>query len=255
MKTPYLTSETLRVTHGFFGCANGVSTGIYAGLNCGRGSGDDAQAVQTNYEIVAAEMGINEKNLFSLCQIHSTEVVEITANSQSKQRPKADAMVTKLGGAALGIVTADCVPVLFFDPDSNIIGAAHAGWNGAVSGIIGNTIEAMVGLGAKRENIRACVGPCISQTAYEVGQEFFENFLDADQNNAQFFINGQAGKYQFNLPRFVITNLRHQEIHSTDWIEKCTYANDSEYFSYRRTTHRNEVDYGRQISVITNSAY
>ncbi len=162
-------------------------------------------------------------------------------------------MVTNLPHIGLGIVTADCAPILFCDPRHKIIGAAHAGWKGALTGVVGATIEAMVTLGATRDTICAAVGPCISQNKYEVGQEFFEKFTDDTSDHSRFFINGHAGKYHFDLPGFVITQLRQQDICAIDWVNKCTYTNDSEYFSYRCTTHRQESDYGRQLSVITNS--
>ena len=252
MNIPYLKSKAIPRRHGFFGRVGGISNGIYTSLNCGQGSKDNAISVQQNRAHVADALGISAANLLSLDQIHSTNVVEIVDRNWPEPRPKADAMVSKLPNTGLGIITADCTPVLFCDPASNVIGAAHAGWKGAVNGIVAATVNAMIEIGADKSNIRAVVGPCISQTAYEVGQEFLESFIDENPTNAQFFANGMAGKYQFDLPRFVITKLNQSDIHSVDWLNKCTYTNEVEYFSYRRATHRNEPDYGRQLSVITN---
>ncbi len=239
--------------HGFFGRQGGSSTGIYASLNCGQGSDDVLEAVAKNRNIVAKKMRVPADNLLSLHQIHSAKVITVESSDWPKNRPQADAMVTALPDIGLGILTADCAPVLFADPQKNVIGAAHAGWKGAMTGIIENTITAMINLGAKRENIHAVIGPTISQQAYEVGQEYFEAFHDENPDYARFFINGKAGKYQFDLPGFVITKLNEQHIRSAEWVKKCTYTLDSQYFSYRRATHKQEPDYGRQISVITNS--
>ena len=239
--------------HGFFGRQGGCSSGIYNSLNCGQGSDDVLESVAGNRDIVAKNMQITTDNLLSLHQIHSNIVVTVESGTWPQNRPKADAMVTALPDIGLGILTADCAPVLFADPQKNVIGAAHAGWKGAMTGIIENTVTAMINLGAKRENIRAVIGPTISQQAYEVGQEYFEAFHDENPDYTRFFINGKAGKYQFDLPGFVITKLDEQRIHKAEWVKKCTYTLDSQYFSYRRATHRQEPDYGRQISVITNS--
>ncbi|MCF6305629.1 MAG: peptidoglycan editing factor PgeF [Rhodobacteraceae bacterium] len=240
-------------SHGFFGRKGGVSQGLFFSLNCGYGSGDAERSVMENRQKISEYVNIPDANLLFLQQIHSNQVVVVDTPNWPDRQPKADAMVSALPDIGLGILTADCAPVLFSDPDQKIIGAAHAGWKGAASGIIGNTIDAMINLGAKRENIRAVIGPTISQQSYEVGQEFFENFYDDNTDNARFFINGKAGKYLFDLPDFVITDLNAQKIHSAEWVKKCTYTFEKEYFSYRRATHRNEPDYGRQISVITNS--
>ncbi len=216
------------------------------------GSDDQKDLINQNRDSVAKTLTIAPANLLSLHQIHSNTVIVITDAKTCDTRPKADAMVCALPNIGLGILTADCAPILFCDPDQKIIGAAHAGWKGAIAGIVGNTVEAMVKLGAKRKNIRAVIGPTISQQAYEVGQEFFETFHDDNPLNSRFFINGKPGKYLFDLPEFVITELNNQRIQSAEWVNKCTYMLENKYFSYRRATHQNQPDYERQISVITN---
>ena len=186
MSLEILKSDVLSdVSHGFFTRKGGVSKGIYEGLNCGVGSADDKDAVAANRAFVADAMGVEA--LATVHQIHSANVVTITANSDLSERPKADALVTAREGVALGILTADCQPVLFSDPVAGVIGAAHAGWRGAVDGVLEATIDAMEGIGANRANISAAIGPAISQSAYEVGPEFFEEFLSEDPNYSRFF--------------------------------------------------------------------
>ncbi|MBL4872146.1 MAG: peptidoglycan editing factor PgeF [Rhodobacteraceae bacterium] len=251
MMLNHLSDPSLNPTrHGFFTREHGVSEGIYAGLNCGTGSSDDPALVQTNRDRVAEATGLAVSALLSLHQVHSANVIEITEAQWAGERPKADAMVTKTKGIGLGILTADCAPVLFSEPDAQVIGAAHAGWRGAMSGVTDNTIDAMIRLGAKRENISAVIGPCISQAAYEVGQEFFETFADENPDYTQFFINGKGDKMQFDLPSFVLHRLREAGIKSAAWVGECTYSTPKKYYSYRRTTHAGEADYGRLISVI-----
>ena len=251
MMLNHLSDSDLRPTrHGFFTREFGVSKGIYTGLNCGTGSSDDPALVKTNRALVAEAIEVSPNALLSLHQVHSADVIEITEPEWSGERPKADAMVTKTKGIGLGILTADCAPVLFSDPDAKVIGAAHAGWKGAMSGITDSTIDAMVRLGAKRENISAAIGPCISQASYEVGQEFFETFADENPDYTRFFINGTGGKMQFDLPSFVLHRLRESGIKTANWVGECTYAAPKKFYSYRRTTHAGEPDYGRLISVI-----
>ncbi len=236
--------------HGFFTREHGISTGIYAGLNCGTSSSDDTELVSTNRARVAEATGLPTNALLSLHQVHSAEVITVTEPYWSGERPNADAMVTKTKGIGLGILTADCAPVLFSDPVAKVVGAAHAGWKGAIFGITDNTIEAMIRLGANRENISAVIGPCISQSAYEVGQEFFETFADENPDYTRFFINGKDDKMQFDLPSLVVHRLRTAEIKTATWVRECTYSAPHKYYSYRRTTHAAEPDYGRLISVI-----
>ncbi len=236
--------------HGFFTREFGVSDGIYAGLNCGTGSSDDPALVKINRARATQAAGLPSGALLSLHQVHSSKVIEVTAPAWLGERPKADAMVTKNPRIGLGILTADCAPVLFSDPNAKVIGAAHAGWKGAMNGITENTIDAMIRLGANRENITAAIGPCISQAAYEVGQEFFETFAVENPDYTRFFIDGKGDKMQFDLPSFVLHRLREAGIKTAAWVNECTYATPKKYYSYRRTTHAGEPDYGRLISII-----
>ena len=250
MSLEILKSDLLHgVEHGFFTRKGGVSEGIFEGLNCGRGSDDPAEAVEQNRARVAAELGVTSDNLRSVHQYHSD--VAIVANETVPQTPpKADAMVCKTSGVALGILTADCAPVLFADREAGVVGAAHAGWKGAVGGVLEATLAAMEKLGAKRANTSAAIGPCISQRAYEVGPEFLERFLDEDPEFQRFFAGGQGDKAQFDLPGFALHRLREAGIEQAEWIGHCTYSDPARFYSYRRTTHAGEPDYGRLISVI-----
>ncbi|MEM7243258.1 MAG: peptidoglycan editing factor PgeF [Pseudomonadota bacterium] len=241
-----LTSDHIKSRHGFYTRAGGISAGIYAGLNCGFGSQDEKKNVTENRRRVENDMGLNA--LYTVYQHHSSDVVVL--EGAFDPATKADAMVSTQTGIGLGILTADCAPILFHDPKNNVIGAAHSGWKGAVLGITENVVGAMIKLGAERREICATIGPCISQKNYEVGQDFLEEFMDADPINSQFFINGAAGKYHFDLPSFCLAALRKEEIKSADWVGACTYNDEAHYYSYRRSTHRKEPDYGRLISVI-----
>lgn len=236
------------VKHGFFTRKGGASSGIYDGLNCGVGSSDHADTVAANRQRVADEMGVSIEALSGVHQHHSADVLTISAPSNT--RPKADAMVTNTEGLALGILTADCQPVLFADPDAGVIGAAHAGWKGALDGVLARTVDAMEALGATRANISAAIGPCISQRAYEVGPEFFEDFIAQDMEYTRFFANGAGDRMQFDLPGFGLHMLRQAGVENVEWIGHCTYSDEERFYSYRRTTHRKEPDYGRLISVI-----
>ncbi|MBU9698050.1 peptidoglycan editing factor PgeF [Rhodobacteraceae bacterium HSP-20] len=243
-----ITSDALAARHGFFTRKGGASSGIFAGLNCGPGSSDQAEVVAINRARVAEAMGVAPDHLLSVHQIHSPDVIHVTAPLADK--PRADAMVTATPGLALGVLTADCQPVLFHDAQARIIGAAHAGWRGTRDGVLEATVDAMVALGARRDNITAVIGPTISQSAYEVGPEFFENFTDDDRDNARFFIAGQNGRYLFDLPAFGLSRLRAAGVGHAEWTRHCTYRDSERFFSYRRTTHAAEADYGRLISVI-----
>lgn len=234
--------------HGFFTRAGGASSGIFAGLNCGFGSSDQHDIVAINRGRVAQAMGVSATHLLGVHQIHSADVV--TIDEVTTDKPKADALVTATKGIALSVLTADCQPVLFADKDAGVIGAAHAGWKGALDGVLDRTIDAMIALGAARENIVAVIGPSISQRAYEVGEDFAEQFIDLDARNARFFANGAAGKMQFDLPAFGLSRLRAAEIKDAAWTRHCTYKDEDRFYSYRRTTHRKEADYGRLIAAI-----
>jgi len=249
MTLEIITSDALNTRHGFFTRIGGASAGIFAGLNCGPGSSDQDDVVQMNRHMVAKSLGVTDENLATLYQIHSPKVITLDA-PLTGARPKADAMVTKTKGLALGILTADCAPILFYDRTSRTIGAAHAGWKGALSGVIGAVIRAMEALGADRQTIHATVGPCISQQSYEVGQEFLEAFIAEGMRYSEFFAQGEGDRYQFDLPRFCLHQLRAEEIGQANWSGHCTYADEERFFSYRRATHRHEPDYGRQISAI-----
>ncbi|MEY4706699.1 MAG: hypothetical protein RJB58_422 [Pseudomonadota bacterium] len=240
------------VAHGFFGREGGVSTGLYASLNCGPGSRDAPEAVTENRRRVTAELGAHE--LVSLSQIHSPIVH--TLDSAPPQRLEGDAMVTAIPGLALGILTADCAPVLLADPRARVIGAAHAGWKGALGvidgrGVLEATLDAMEKLGADRGRIAAAIGPCISQANYEVGWDFRDRFLEQGLRNRKFFTpSGKEGHYHFDLEDYAAHRLTNAGIVSVEKMGVCTYPPESGFFSFRRTTHAGEPDYGRQGSAI-----
>ncbi|WP_025899719.1 peptidoglycan editing factor PgeF [Sneathiella glossodoripedis] len=245
-------SEILKdpcVTHGFFTRRGGVSNGVYAGLNCGAGSDDLPENVQKNKKIVCEKL--NADKLKTLYQIHSNRVEIITQQSDVLLREKADAMVTRDPGIALGVLTADCVPILFADTDHRVIGAAHSGWKGTLSNIAANVIENMLELGAKKTSICAAIGPAIQQQSYEVGPEFPAPFLEKNQSSEQYFRpSPKEGHFLFDLTALVRDQLLDLGIKQVDLIARDTYANEQDFFSYRRMCHRNEDDYGRQISAI-----
>ena len=244
-----LTSDLLApFAHGFFTRRGGSSSGIFAGLNCGPGSSDQAGAVAMNRARVADALGLPSDALLSLNQVHSADVVTVT--HATADRPRADAMVTATPGLGLGILTADCQPVLFADARAGVVGAAHAGWKGALSGVLEATLDAMESLGARREDTAAVIGPCISQRAYEVGPEFLDAFLSEDPENTRYFANGDGDRYQFDLPAYGLDRLRRAGIGQAEWTRHCTYSDADRFYSYRRTTHAGEADYGRLISVI-----
>lgn len=249
MTLQLLTSNLLSpVKHGFFTRKGGSSSGIFEGLNCGPGSSDQSQAVAINRARVADEMGVAPDHLVSIHQVHSPDVVTLTKPEDAQTR--ADAMVTATPGIALGILTADCQPVLFADAKAGVVGAAHAGWKGALDGVLEATLDAMEALGADRTNTSAVIGPCISQAAYEVGPEFLDSFMAEDPDNSRFFAGGQGDRVQFDLPAYGLHRLRQAGIGAAEWTRHCTYGDPDKFFSYRRTTHKGEADYGRLISVI-----
>lgn len=245
------TSLTLpKITHGFFTREGGYSTGQFSSLNCGLGSGDDIAVVTENRMQVAASLGVANTHLVSTYQVHSADVLVVDA--PFSERPMADGMVTAAAGIALGVLTADCGSVLFADEKARVIGACHAGWKGALSGVTDNVIIAMEKLGAKRENIAAVVGPTISQAAYEVGPEFSRTFIEAEITNRKYFMPSvKVNHYMFDLPRYLIDRMRNFGVGDVQDLALCTYEDEEWFFSYRRATHRNEKDYGRLISVIT----
>lgn len=249
MTLEILTSDDLHGTrHGFFTRRGGASSGVFEGLNCGQGSSDLAEAVAINRARVAQAMSVDPEALMGVHQIHSPDVV--TLHDSTPARSRADALVTATPGLALSILTADCQPVLFSDPQNGVIGAAHAGWKGALAGVLENTVTAMEQLGAERAQITAVIGPSISQTAYEVGPEFHESFVAQNPDHSRFFASGTNGRYQFDLPAFGLETLRRTGIKQASWTRHCTYSDPDRFYSYRRSCHAQEADYGRLISVI-----
>lgn len=249
MTLDMITHDSLApVRHGFFGRKGGASSGVYAGLNCGFGSSDQHDIVAINRARVAEAVGVSPTHLVGVHQIHSADVVTVTKANDN--RPKADGLVTSTPGVALSVLTADCQPVLFADQTAGVIGAAHAGWQGAMDGVMEATIDAMCALGADRGDIAAVIGPSISQSAYEVGPEFIERFLDSDPDTARFFASGEGDRYQFDLPAYGLSRLRAAGIKSAEWTRHCTYSTPDRFYSYRRSVHQKEADYGRLIAAI-----
>ena len=246
--------STPSMVHGFFGRQGGVSEGIYAALNCGVGSHDDRVHVIENRNRVLAALSPGA-TLLTLHQIHSPRTVTVDSPWEIGKGPQADAMVTSRPGVALGILTADCAPVLLADREARVIGAAHAGWKGAAGGVIESVLRAMESLGARRKRIAAAIGPCISQANYEVGPEFRQSFLAAAPAHARFFVAAaRDAHWQFDLEGFVAAQLATAGIGDVARLSACTYAREAEFFSFRRATHRGEKDYGRQVSAIALTA-
>jgi len=238
-----------RLPHGFLGRRGGMSIGECAGLNVGFGSNDDPEAIAGNRRLAIAAIH-PEAELATVHQIHSAEVVVADQSWPQDERPRADGMVTDTPNLLLGILTADCAPVLFADHNAVVVGAAHAGWRGALAGVTDATIEAMEELGAKRENIHAAVGPCVGQPSYEVDEAFRDRFLHADTDNARFFITGRSGKPHFDLEAYVVHRLILAGIAEIEALNLDTYPDTQRFFSFRRSTHLGEADYGRQLSAI-----
>lgn len=238
-----------RLAHGFFGRPGGVSKGVYAGLNCGPGSGDEREAVLENRRRAMDNLG--GPALVTCYQVHSATCVTVTEAWAIGEAPHADAMVTNRPGLALGILTADCAPVLFADAEAGVIGAAHAGWKGAIGGVTDAVLTAMEALGAKRSAISAAIGPCIAQASYEVDGAFRDRFLAAASGNDRFFTNGaREGHYHFALESYVVQRLADAGVSDTVPLRNDTYADSDRFFSFRRATHRGETDYGRDLSAI-----
>ncbi|MBB3136762.1 hypothetical protein FHS26_004519 [Rhizobium pisi] len=238
------------IRHGYFTRAGGVSKGIYRGLNVGLSSSDERENIIENRRRVAAWFGLPLERLATVHQVHSPDVVTVGADYDGA-RPDADAMVTAVPGIALGVLAADCGPILFADPDNRVIGAAHAGWKGALTGIIENTVAAMEALGADRDNIVACLGPSISQASYEVGPEFVDRFITENPDYERFFLPSATPRHaMFDLPALTVERLTRAGVRAES-LGLCTYPDSERFFSYRRTTHLKEADYGRQISAIS----
>ncbi len=239
-----------RIRHGFFTRTGGVSEGIYAGLNVGIGSDDDRDRVIENRARVAAWFDLPLDRLATLHQVHSPDVIVVDEQSAASERPKADAMVTNVPGIVLGVLSADCGPILFADAEAGVIGAAHAGWKGALHGVLENTVEAMVSLGADRARITAVLGPSIGPKSYEVGPEFVANFKAVDPSYEVFFsASDKPGHAMFDLPSLTVRRLTEAGVRAEN-LDLDTYPDPERFFSYRRTTHAKEPDYGRQISAI-----
>jgi YfiH family protein len=242
------------ISHGFFGSQGGVSTGLYTSLNAGRGSDDAVEAVAENRARIAAAVGAEDSTrLISCHQHHSSKVVPLSGSEtgpNSQVSLLADAMVTREAGLALAILTADCVPILFADETTGVIGATHSGWKGAIADISTNTLEAMEALGADRSRICAAVGPCIGQASYEVGPEFRETFLSHSAASDRFFVKGLEDRFQFDIQGFVYAGLVRAGVCRIDVIAHDTCALDKQYFSNRRRNHQGLPDYGRNASVI-----
>lgn len=250
MTLEILTSELLTpLTHGFFTRRGGASSGVFEGLNCGQGSSDQTEIVAINRARVAAAMAVPADRLVTVNQVHSANVVEVTGPATGPL-PRADALVTRTPGLALAVLTADCQPVLLADPQAGVVGAAHAGWKGALSGVLEATVDAMVGLGASPARIHAAIGPSISQRAYEVGPEMFDVFVAETPENARFFAQGNGDRLQFDLPGFGLARLRAAGVGEAEWTRHCTYSEPERFYSYRRATHLKEADYGRLLSAI-----
>jgi polyphenol oxidase len=240
--------------HAFFSREGGVSDGIYAGLNGGLGSNDDPAAVAENRRRMAAQMGVPPSHFLSVHQIHSPDAAVATGPWQGASRPRADAIVTRTEGLAIGITAADCGPLLLVDPNARVIGAAHAGWKVALTGIVESTIAAMEKLGAERAGIVAAIGPLIRQPSYEVGSEFVERFMEEDAENTLFFLPAaREGHAMFDLAGFIRARLENAGVLVIDDIGIDTYS-DERFFSYRRSVHRKEPDYGRHVHAIVLEA-
>lgn len=239
------------IRHGFFTREGGVSGGVYVSLNCGFGSGDRYENVRQNRVRVAAKLGTNGAELVTVRQVHSSRVIVADASWQPEAAPEADAVVTRTPSLAVGVLTADCTPILFADSDAAVVAAAHAGWKGAKAGIIDSVIETMEGLGARRDRICVAIGPTISAAAYEVGPEFEAAFLDDDVANGKYFARpAPEARSHFDLPGYCRDRAQAARIAHVESLNLCTYQNESLFFSYRRSVHRAEADYGRQISAI-----
>jgi YfiH family protein len=249
-----LLSAVPGLRHAFFSRDGGVSDGIYAGLNGGIGSNDDPAKVAENRRRMAEQMGVTLDHFLTLFQVHSPDAVVASAPWDTASRPRADAIVTRAEGLAIGVTAADCGPILFVDPNARVIGAAHAGWKGALTGIIESTVGAMEGLGAERAGIVAAIGPLIRQPSYEVGNEFVERFMEEDAENTLFFLPAaREGHAMFDLAGFIRARLENAGVLVIDDIGIDTYS-DERFFSYRRSVHRKEPDYGRHVHAIVLEA-
>ena len=238
-----------KINHCFFSKKNGFSTGIYSSLNCGPGSNDSGLKVKKNLNLVSKKMKIKNNNLILMNQIHSNKVIIINKKNIKSKKIKCDALITSLKGVALGVLTADCVPIILYDEINHVIGCVHAGWKGALSGIIKNTIYKFKELNSINK-ISASVGPCIGNKSYEVKIDFYQNFMKETMSNKRFFKKKENGKYLFNLRSYVNNKLKINGIRNIDNVDFDTFKDNGNFFSYRRSQKLGEVDYGRCISTI-----
>jgi polyphenol oxidase len=253
MTLEILISDTLTpLRHGFFTRRGGASSGVFHGLNCGNGSSDQTDVVSINRARVAQALDVPPAALVSANQVHSADVltVEAIVDGGAGTLGRGDALVTATPGVALSVLTADCMPVLLADHDAGVVGAVHAGWRGALAGVLEATLDAMEALGAAREDITAVIGPCISQRAYEVGPEFLETFMAEEAGYDRFFTAGTGDRYLFDLPGFGLKRLRDAGVGHAEWTRHCTHSQPDLFYSYRRATQMGEADYGRLISAI-----
>lgn len=235
--------------HGFFTRRGGASSGVFRGLNCAAGSTDQSDVVLINRARVAHVLDVPPEALVNASQVHSAVVHSVSDPAAVPNGP-ADALVTATPGVALSVLSADCMPVLMADHAAGVVGAVHAGWRGALAGVIEATLEAMEALGAARANVTAVIGPCISQRAYEVGPDFLDAFLAEDEANQRFFAGGAGDRYHFDLPGFGLSRLRAAGVGHAEWTRHCTYSQPDLFYSYRRAIRNGEADYGRLISAI-----
>ena len=250
MNAPFVTARTLDdIAHGFFGRRGGVSDGDLASLNCGLGSSDDPALIAENRRRVAYAV-LPGAALTGLYQVHGNRCVIVDSETDLAARPEADALATRTPGILLGILTADCVPVLFADREAGVVGAAHAGWKGAIAGVTDATLDAMESLGARRANIAVAIGPCIARASYEVDEAFVARFLSDDPANERFFAAGKPGHAMFDIAAYVAARLAAAGVTRIAIGGQDTYAQAQDYFSYRRACHKGEDTYGRQLSVI-----
>ena len=249
MSLDIVRSGLLDVPHGFFGRKGGVSVGAVAGLNCGLGSDDDPRAIETNRRL-ASDAIIPGAPLASVYQVHSPTAVIVTEAVPNDARPQADALVTDRPGLLLGVVTADCAPILLADTDARVIAAAHAGWRGATAGVTEQTIGRMISLGAKVERIAAAVGPCLGKASFEVDHDFAERLLADDPDHDRFLAEGSSGKPHFDLEAYLVARLAAAGVRRIEATSLDTYVLEDRFYSYRRATHRHEPTYGRQLSLI-----
>lgn len=254
MSPPFLTAGTLNlhgVAHGFFTRGGGVSEGVYASLNGGVGSRDAPQAVAENRARIAATLGLTAEQLAVPYQVHSPDAVAVSGRWKGDARPRCDGIVTATPGLALGVTGADCGMILFADAEAGVVGAAHAGWKGALTGIVEATVAAMEQLGAKPGAIAAALGPCIAQASYEVGPEFVAAFAEAGEDTRRFFVSSRkAGHSMFDLNGYIAARVTRAGVDRFEDLRLDTYADEARFFSYRRTTHRGQPDYGRLVSAI-----